>query len=162
MKILTVIFLLIGSIAFAKDMQYENIDLEQINKSLPRGWYVSTISSINAPTGWSKISGSKGLRLEFLRVPYSFKLHKTKPGGLTVYQPNYTICIFPKDFSGKSADGTIFKNGKEIVPIAPPNLGQLILYKIKSIKNFYFFYIPHSFKDWEKPDIFFDKIVKGP
>jgi len=158
--ILAVLLLLFTSFAYADGLVVEDINVEQINKSLPPNWYISTIGYADAPIGWSKINGDNGIAITVSRTPYSYKLSGTKSKQyLEVYHPKFRFCIMPNNFSGKSGNDTIFKEGKFNSPKNPPIRAMLILNHAIQLDNFYIFYSKTSFADWKKPEELFDKLV---
>ena len=161
MKIFFIITLLMTSIAFASDLDVNKVDIEGMRKVLPEKWYVSSIHVTRSPSGWEKRKSGDGLTIKIKRIPYSYKLNRSKGGGLRVHTPTFRFCIMPEDFSGESANGATFTHGELKRGEPASEKAMLILDEVKRIQVYLFFYTDTYFEDWENPSNIFNAVMKS-
>jgi hypothetical protein len=150
-KHLLILFLLSASQVSAGDIRKENIDISELQGALPEKWHIADVFQVQEPDGWKRSEGGSGIRITVAREPYSYDLKPEKAGGLSVFRPQFVICIMPNDFIGISANGEEFKNGKALPPKLIPRRAVSILSYAGSRGEAYVFLSTTTFSDWKEP-----------
>ena len=164
--ILFIILIPFAGVGLAEDLPTAAIPVAQIEKCLPDKWTIESVNTTNTVSGWTKLNGSKGVRVIISRAPYDSPKYSAKSGELAVPAPMFYVEIFPTDFEGKNINtSAIFRKGKITDSMSPffANRSMLVMDEFTPFLGWYIFYPSVSFPDWKTPvtDII-QEIKKAP
>ena len=152
--ILIIILVLLSGIVYAEDLPTAAIPVEEIKKCLPGKWSIESVNTVNSVSGWTRLNGSKGVRIIISRIPYGNKKQPAKSGEMEISIPRFFMDIFPLDFEGKNINtSAIFRKGKITDSISSffANRSMLVMEEFMPVLDWYVFYNTVGFQDWKTP-----------
>jgi len=91
----------------ASDVALESLDYAKLKAVLPSGWIIKSVAVSDAPAGWRRTGGSKGITVSMENPAVT--IHDQMVGD---YHPMYSFTLMPLDWEGTSLLDAVFAGGR--------------------------------------------------